>query len=95
MRPRAGAADEPQQFLLAVFERQPVHIRPFEMEKIEDEIDEPAARGAAERILQRLKARPPVGQDDRHFAVEERFARSQFPDGARNLRASVQLFHYG
>jgi hypothetical protein len=67
-----ASADERAQPRLPLDERQALQLLAIEAEQIKDEVHERALRLLArERVLQHLKARPPVGKHDRHFAVDQ------------------------
>jgi hypothetical protein len=57
-------------FVPAAFEGQSADVAPVDMDQVEDEIRQPVARRARERILQRLEARDAARIDDGDLAVE-------------------------
>ena len=78
-------AHDPGERRLSLEERPLERIFPVEVEEVEGEIDELAPAGG-KRVLQGLEARPPVGQDGRDLAIEERGPDLQLPRGGGYLR---------
>src|SRR3954469_8623399 len=83
---RGSVAQELAQSLLPLLDRLGAQIAAIELKQIEDEIREPGARAAAEGRLQRLEARPPVGEQHRRFTIEQEAARADLPGRRRDFR---------